>query len=152
MNFTVIWCLTGLGFKRGCVWTCFVWGTWSEVWKEKSRLAMASYQTNWFKCPLKSGSSLPTNCATFWNEKFWCGTLFLHKNKTRNVRRSEKAQLNKRDLSDPTFPIIRFDIWKNLSIHGWSFGTLRGWTISHTQFPPFLKFLFRAKLMNILFS
>ena len=65
---------------------------------------MASYQTNWFKCPLKSGSSLPTNCATFWNEKFWCGTLFLHKNKTRNVRRSEKAQLNKRDLSDPYFP------------------------------------------------
>ena len=67
---------------------------YSEVWQRKLRLALASNQTklsvsvilngsvsveNW----LLSGYSLKvaTNCAILRNQKLWCGTGFLHKNK-----------------------------------------------------------------------
>ena len=76
----------------------FCWGTCSEVWKGKPRLAVASNQTKLIVSAIFSVSmsvgkwllpgyllKVAAKCAILWNQKLWCCALFLHKNKRKQI-------------------------------------------------------------------
>ena len=83
-------------------------GTRSEVWQGKSRLTKASDPTKLSASALSNVSisvekcirngyllNVATKCAILWNQKLWCGSLFLLKYKTNKEFCSLKHRIKK---------------------------------------------------------
>ena len=85
----VHWSVTGLWVKGACVWRrLWIWILWGNVLgsvtgKIETSGGLRSNQVKLFdyiKC-FNICWKVTTNCTILWNQTFWRGTLFLHKNK-----------------------------------------------------------------------